>query len=59
MIGVWSGIYYLIVGSSAKLREGNIATSEITAKGLVNDNAFTLVELASDRMHFQTIAHGT
>jgi hypothetical protein len=50
------GIYYFIVGSSAKLREKNIGRTQITAKGFDTDNVFTLVELTSDKMNFQTIS---
>jgi hypothetical protein len=49
-------IYYFIVGSSAKLREGNISRTEITAKGFDTDNVFTLAEIAGDQMHFQTLS---
>jgi hypothetical protein len=48
-------IYYFIIGSSAKLRSGGIAKSEITAKGFASDRAFTLMEIAGDELHFQTI----
>ena len=34
------GIYYFIVGSSAKLRTDGIGNSEITAKGFARDQAF-------------------
>jgi hypothetical protein len=49
------GIYYFIVGSSAKLRRDGIDRSDITAKGYDQDRTFMLVEIAGDRMHFETI----
>jgi Calcineurin-like phosphoesterase len=49
------GIQYIISGSAAKLRRGNIGSSEITAKGFDEGYAFMLMEIAGDRLHFQTI----
>jgi DNA repair exonuclease SbcCD nuclease subunit len=50
------GIHYFIVGSSGKLREGNIVTkSALTAKGYDEDNTFMLAEIAGDNMFFQVI----
>src|SRR5688500_18876496 len=50
------GIYYFIVGSSAKLRSGDIQkTSEISAKGYDRDLAFTLMVIDGELLHFQTI----
>lgn len=53
-----NGIHYFIEGSSAKLRRGNIAPSELTAKGFDRDNTFMLCEIDGDRLYFQTIARG-
>lgn len=50
------GINYFIVGSSAKLREGNIEKTELTAKGFDQDNVFMLVEIAEDNMSVQVIS---
>lgn len=50
------GINYIIVGSSAKLREGNITKTDLTAAGFDRDNVFMLAEIAGDMMHFQTIS---
>jgi len=50
------GINYFIVGSSGKLREGNIAKTEFTAKGFDRDNAFMLAEIAGDEMYFQVFS---
>jgi len=50
------GINYFIVGSSGQLREGNIAKTELTAKGFDQDNTFMLAEIAGDEMFFQVIS---
>src|SRR5262245_42316674 len=49
-------IQYFIVGSSAKLREGNIATTAITARGIDNQNVFLAAEIKGDEMRFRTIS---
>jgi predicted phosphodiesterase len=49
------GINYIIAGSAAKLRRGNIARSEKTAKGFDEDYAFMLMEIIGGELHFQTI----
>jgi len=48
-------IYYFILGSSAKLREGGIARSEITEKGYAQNQTFMLMEIAGDQLNFQTL----
>ena len=50
------GIYHFIMGSSSKLRAGNIATSALTAKGYDRDRAFMLMELTPTQLSFQTIS---
>ena len=50
------GIAYFIVGSSAKLRKGDLRKSGMTASGNDSDYAFMLVEIAGDEMHFQAIS---
>jgi 3',5'-cyclic AMP phosphodiesterase CpdA len=50
------GIAYFIAGSSAKLREGNIAPSELEAKGFDQGYTFMLVELAGDDLYYQTLS---
>jgi len=50
------GIRYFIIGSSGKLREGNIAQTELTAKGFDQDNTFMLGEITGDDMFFQVIS---
>ena len=47
------GINYVTLGSSAKLRQGNIAKSTLTAKGFDNDNVFMLAEIAGDELKFR------
>ena len=49
------GVNYFIVGSSAKLRKGDLRKSAMTAYGNDSDYAFMLVEIDGDDMHFQTI----
>jgi 3',5'-cyclic AMP phosphodiesterase CpdA len=49
------GINYFIIGSSAKLREGNIAKTELTVKGFDADNVFMLADIAGDNMSFRVI----
>jgi 3',5'-cyclic AMP phosphodiesterase CpdA len=51
------GIVYFIVGSSAKLRRGDIEKSSITAKGYDEGYTFLLAEIAGDEMYFQTVSH--
>jgi 3',5'-cyclic AMP phosphodiesterase CpdA len=50
------GINYFIVGSSGKLRKGNIGRSALTAKGFDQDNSFMLAQIAGDEMFFQVIS---
>jgi 3',5'-cyclic AMP phosphodiesterase CpdA len=50
------GIHYFIVGSSGKLREGNIGKTELTAKGFDQDNVFMLAEVEGDEMSFQVVS---
>jgi 3',5'-cyclic AMP phosphodiesterase CpdA len=49
------GINYFIIGSSAKLREGNIGKTELTGKGFDADNVFMLAEIAGDNMTFRVM----
>jgi 3',5'-cyclic AMP phosphodiesterase CpdA len=50
------GIYYFTAGGSAKLREGDIRKTAMTAVGFDSDNSYMLVEIADDQMHFQTLS---
>ena len=49
------GVNYFILGSSAKLRKGDLRKTGMTAYGNDSDYAFMLVEIDGDVMHFQTI----
>jgi hypothetical protein len=49
------GVAYFIMGSSAKLREGDLQKTSLTTFGNDTDYAFMLVEIAGDEMYFQTI----
>jgi predicted phosphodiesterase len=50
------GIYYFTAGGSAKLREGDIRKTAMTAVGFDSDNSYMLVEITEDQMHFQTLS---
>jgi predicted phosphodiesterase len=50
------GVAYFIVGSSAKLREGDLRKSDKTVYGNDSDYSFMLVEIAGDEMYFQAIS---
>ena len=51
-----NGIHYFIVGSSGKLRKGNIKASPSDEKGFDQDNAFLIAEISGDDMSFQAIS---
>jgi 3',5'-cyclic AMP phosphodiesterase CpdA len=48
-------ITYIISGSAAKLRRGNIGRSALTAKGYDQGYTFMLIEIVGDEMYFQTL----
>jgi hypothetical protein len=50
-----NGIFYFTLGSSAKLRRGDIKKTDLTAKGFDTDNVFMLCEIDKDTLTFQTI----
>jgi hypothetical protein len=50
------GIHYFVTGSGGKLRKGDLDATETTAVGYDQDQAFMLVEIDGDDMHFQTIS---
>ena len=53
------GISYFTAGGSAKLREGNIRKTPLTAKGFDTEQSYMVVEIDGDVMRFQTISkHG-
>jgi 3',5'-cyclic AMP phosphodiesterase CpdA len=49
------GVAYFIIGSSAKLRKGDLRKSALTVYGNDSDYAFMLAEIVGDEMYFQTI----
>jgi len=49
------GIAYFIIGSSAKLRKGDLVKSDLTAYGNDSEYAFMLMEIVGDELFFQTI----
>ena len=50
------GVTYFILGSSAKLRKGDLRKSPMTASGNDSDYAFMLVEIDGEDMYFQAIS---
>jgi predicted phosphodiesterase len=53
------GIAYFILGSSAKLRRGDIQKTDLTAKGWDLGYAFMLMEVAGDDLSFQVVGKTT
>ena len=51
-----AGIYYFVCGGAARLRQGNIGLTSLTAKGFDQDNHFMLMEIEGDQLFFQTIS---
>jgi predicted phosphodiesterase len=50
------GIYYFTSGGAAKLREGDVNKTDLTAKSFDTGYHFMLIELAKDALHFQAIS---
>jgi hypothetical protein len=50
------GIYYFISGGAAKLRDGDVKSSNLTAKAFDTGYHFMLIELAKDTLNFQVIS---
>ncbi len=50
------GIQYFVVGGSAKLRNGDIGSQGLTAKGFDTGYSFMTVEIVGDDFHFQTVS---
>jgi 3',5'-cyclic AMP phosphodiesterase CpdA len=50
------GIYYFTSGGAAKLREGDVGKSELTAKSFDSGYHFMLIEITKDALHFQAIS---
>ena len=49
------GITYFVEGSSGQLRRGGVTPTEMSATAFAEDQTFMLVEIAGDRLTFQTI----
>jgi predicted MPP superfamily phosphohydrolase len=49
------GIYYFTSGGAAKLREGDVGATELTAKKFDTGYHFMLIELVKDTLNFQVI----
>lgn len=49
-------IYYFILGNSGKLMTHDFRSSEGMEKGFDTDESFMLVEIAGDKLYFQTIS---
>ena len=50
------GIQYFTTGGAAKLREGDLKKTNLTAVGFDTDTSYMLVEIAGDVMTFQTLS---
>jgi len=50
------GIYYFTSGGAAKLRDGDVKKTDLTAKSFDAGNHFMLVEVTKDTMYFQAIS---
>jgi len=50
------GIHYFVIGGSAKLREGNVHKTDMTAASFDRDNSFVLMEIDGDTLNFQAIS---
>lgn len=51
-----NGIYYFVLGNSGQLRYRDLKPSPEIAAGFDTDRDFMLVEIAGDKLYFQTIA---
>ncbi len=50
------GVAHFIIGSSAKLRPGDLRKSALTAFGNDTDYAFMMVEIVGDELYFQAVS---
>jgi hypothetical protein len=50
------GVAYFTLGSSAKLRKGDLQRTDLTAKGSDQDYAFMLMEVSGDDLFFETLS---
>ena len=51
-----NGILYFVVGSSGRLRSGDLRNDSLKAAGFDSDRCFMLVEIAGDEFYYQTIS---
>jgi len=49
------GVAYFIIGSSSKIRKGDLQKSSLTAYGNDSEYAFMLAEIVGDEMYYQAI----
>ena len=50
------GVHYFVAGSGGQLRKGDLQSSDLTAAGFDQDQAFMLVEISGNDLHFQTVS---
>jgi len=50
------GIYYFTSGGAAKLRDGDVKKTDLTAKSFDSGYHFMLIELTKDALHFRAIS---
>jgi len=50
------GIAYFIIGSSAKLRKGDLTKTDLTAKGWDQGYAFMLMEIVGNDLYFEVLS---
>lgn len=52
------GIHYFVLGNSGQLMRHDFSINRDRAQGFDTDESFMLVEIAGDKLYFQTIARG-
>lgn len=50
------GIHHFVAGGSAKLRSGDLRSTNVTEVGFDRDRSFMLMEVSGDELYFQTIS---
>jgi len=50
------GIYYFVLGNSGELRYRNLRASSEMAAGFDTDRDFMVIEIAGDKLYFQTVS---
>jgi len=53
-----NGIYYFVLGNSGQLMKHDFRSAGERLKGFDTDQSFMLIEIAGDKLFFQTIARG-